>query len=86
MLWRQADTLVALDRKIGAAYDAVTQDLSEGVNGVRVIKAFGLGDARSAILGGTKPCWRKAGATRAFMPPIAAPTPSRRPYRSSAAS
>jgi ATP-binding cassette subfamily B protein len=48
LLWRQADTLVALDRKIGAAYDAVTQDLSEGVNGVRVIKAFGLGDARSA--------------------------------------
>lgn len=48
LLWRQADTLVALDRKIGAAYDAVTQDLSEGVNGVRVIKAFGLGEARSA--------------------------------------
>lgn len=48
LLWRQADTLVALDRKIGAAYDAVTQDLSEGVNGVRVIKAFGLGAARTA--------------------------------------
>lgn len=48
LLWRQADTLVALDRKIGAAYDAVTQDLSEGVNGVRVIKAFGLGEARAA--------------------------------------
>jgi len=49
LLWRQADTLVALDRRIGAAYDAVTQDLSEGVNGVRVIKAFGLGHA--ALLG-----------------------------------
>lgn len=48
LLWRQADTLVALDRRIGAAYDAVTQDLSEGVNGVRVIKAFGLGAARTA--------------------------------------
>lgn len=48
LLWRQADTLVALDRRIGAAYDAVTQDLSEGVNGVRVIKAFGLGGARTA--------------------------------------
>jgi len=43
-----ADALVALDRRIGEAYDAVTQDLSEGVNGVRVIKAFGLGDARIA--------------------------------------
>lgn len=48
LLWRQADTLVALDRRIGAAYDAVTQDLSEGVHGVRVIKAFGLGTARTA--------------------------------------
>ena len=48
LLWSEADTLVALDRRIGAAYDAVTQDLSEGVNGVRVIKAFGLGDARTA--------------------------------------
>ncbi|MFT3965240.1 MAG: ABC transporter ATP-binding protein [Sphingobium sp.] len=48
LLWAEADTLVALDRRIGTAYDAVTQDLSEGVNGVRVIKAFGLGDARIA--------------------------------------
>jgi ATP-binding cassette subfamily B protein len=47
MLWRQADTLVTLDRRIGDAYDAVTQDLSEGVNGVRVIKAFSLGDSRA---------------------------------------
>lgn len=48
LLASEADTLVALDRRIGAAYDAVTQDLSEGVNGVRVIKAFGLGEARVA--------------------------------------
>lgn len=46
-LWSEADTLVALDRRIGDAYDAVTQDLSEGVNGVRVIKAFSLGAARA---------------------------------------
>ncbi|MET0308292.1 MAG: ABC transporter ATP-binding protein [Sphingomonas sp.] len=48
LLAAQADTLVLLDRRIGAAYDAVTQDLSEGVNGVRVIKAFGLRHARIA--------------------------------------
>jgi ATP-binding cassette subfamily B protein len=48
LLAREADAMVALDRRIGAAYDAVTQDLSEGVNGVRVIKAFALGDARLA--------------------------------------
>jgi ATP-binding cassette subfamily B protein len=48
LLAAQADALVLLDRRIGAAYDAVTQDLSEGVNGVRVIKAFGLQDARIA--------------------------------------
>ncbi len=47
LLAREADALVALDRRIGDAYDAVTQDLSEGVNGVRVIKAFGLGEART---------------------------------------
>ncbi|MDX3909830.1 MAG: ABC transporter ATP-binding protein [Sphingobium sp.] len=47
MLWSEADALVALDRRIGDAYDAVTQDLSEGVNGVRVIKAFSLGDSRA---------------------------------------
>lgn len=38
----QADHLVQLDRAVGAAYDAVNQNLSEGVSGVRVIKAFGL--------------------------------------------
>lgn len=48
LLAREADALVVLDRRIGEAYDAVTQDLSEGVNGVRVIKAFGLGAARTA--------------------------------------
>jgi len=47
LLAREADALVALDRRIGDAYDAVTQDLSEGVNGVRVIKAFGLGETRT---------------------------------------
>lgn len=46
LLAAEADTLVALDHRIGLAYDAVTQDLSEGVHGVRVIKAFGLGPAR----------------------------------------
>ena len=44
----QTDKLVALDRAVGAAYDRVTQDLSEGVNGVRVIKAFALEPARIA--------------------------------------
>ncbi len=38
----QTDKLVVLDRAVGSAYDAVNQDLTEGVNGVRVIKAFGL--------------------------------------------
>jgi ATP-binding cassette subfamily B protein len=46
LLWSQADALVRLDEQIGTAYDAVTQDLSEGVNGVRVIKAFALARAR----------------------------------------
>jgi len=39
---RQTDRLVALDRATGDAYDVVNQELSEGVNGVRVIKAFAL--------------------------------------------
>lgn len=46
LLAAQADVLVVLDRRIGEAYDAVTQDLAEGVHGVRVIKAFALGPAR----------------------------------------
>lgn len=37
---RQTDHLVTLDRAVGAAYDHVNQDLSEGINGVRVIKSF----------------------------------------------
>jgi ATP-binding cassette subfamily B protein len=44
----QTAGLVTLDRAVGAAYDAVSQDLSEGVNGVRVIKAFALEPARIA--------------------------------------
>lgn len=43
---RQTGRLVALDRATGAAYDAVNQELSEGVNGVRVIKAFALEERR----------------------------------------
>jgi ATP-binding cassette, subfamily B, bacterial len=42
----QTAELVTLDRAVGAAYDAVSQDLSEGVNGVRVIKAFALEPSR----------------------------------------
>jgi len=48
ILIRQVQHLVALDRRTGAAYDAVTQDLTEGVIGVRVIKAFALEPARIA--------------------------------------
>jgi ABC-type multidrug transport system fused ATPase/permease subunit len=44
----QTDRLVILDRAAGLAYDRVNQDLSEGIGGVRVIKAFGLEDARVA--------------------------------------
>ncbi len=45
---RQTDHLVTLDRAVGAAYDEVNQDLSEGVNGVRVIKSFVLEGQRVA--------------------------------------
>jgi ABC-type multidrug transport system fused ATPase/permease subunit len=44
----QADTLVVLDRAVGDAYDSVSQDLVEGVGGVRVIKAFSLEESRIA--------------------------------------
>lgn len=44
----QTDGLVTLDRAVGAAADAVNQDLSEGVHGVRVIKAFALEPNRIA--------------------------------------
>ncbi|WP_273820847.1 ABC transporter ATP-binding protein [Pseudomonas asplenii] len=38
----QTERLVSLDRAVGAAYDRVNQDLSEGIGGVRVIKSFAL--------------------------------------------
>ena len=44
----QTRRLVALDRAAGDTYDVVTQELTEGVGGVRVIKAFALEDARVA--------------------------------------
>jgi len=47
LAWSQADRLVALDRSTDAAYDHVAQDLSEGVHGVRVIKAFALESVRA---------------------------------------
>jgi ABC-type multidrug transport system fused ATPase/permease subunit len=47
LAWSHAERLVALDRATDAAYDHVAQDLSEGVHGVRVIKAFALENARS---------------------------------------
>jgi ABC-type multidrug transport system fused ATPase/permease subunit len=48
----QTNTLVTLDRAVGAAYDRVNQDLSEGVNGVRVIKSFALEQRRVDIFSG----------------------------------
>lgn len=39
---RQAGRLVALDRAAAESFDGVSQELSEGVQGVRVIKAFAL--------------------------------------------
>jgi ABC-type multidrug transport system fused ATPase/permease subunit len=42
----QARRLMVLDRASGDAYDVVTQELTEGVGGVRVIKAFALEDVR----------------------------------------
>jgi len=42
----QARRLVALDRAAAESYDAVSQELSEGVQGVRVIKAFALEQQR----------------------------------------
>ncbi|MDR1647549.1 MAG: ABC transporter ATP-binding protein/permease [Zoogloeaceae bacterium] len=46
LFFLQVDRLVELDRATGEAYDRVNQDLSEGVNGVRVIKSFGLENER----------------------------------------
>ena len=45
---RLADRLVVLDRAVSDAYDSVSQDLVEGVGGVRVIKAFRLESSRIA--------------------------------------
>ncbi|MEZ0231798.1 MAG: ABC transporter ATP-binding protein [Methylophilaceae bacterium] len=45
----QTDRLVQLDRAVGDAYDKVNQELSEGVNGVRVIKSFGLEQQRIIV-------------------------------------
>lgn len=42
----QTERLVELDRNVGAAYDRVNQDLSEGIGGVRVIKSFALEQRR----------------------------------------
>jgi ABC-type multidrug transport system fused ATPase/permease subunit len=44
----QSDRLVALNRGADEAYDHVAQELSEGVHGVRVIKAFALEKRRIA--------------------------------------
>lgn len=44
----QTDRLVTLDRAVGAAYDRINQELSEGINGIRVIKAFALEPVRVA--------------------------------------
>jgi len=46
ILLLQTEHLVKLDRAVSEAYDAVNQDLTEGVNGVRVIKAFALEASR----------------------------------------
>jgi len=45
---RQTDKLVVLDRAVSDAYDQVSQDLAEGINGVRVIKSFRLEQGRVA--------------------------------------
>ncbi len=54
-LWlvvRQAGTMAAHDRASGDAYDAVIQDLDEGVRGVRVVKSFALETNRSRRFAG----------------------------------
>jgi ABC-type multidrug transport system fused ATPase/permease subunit len=48
LLLRTAERLVPLDRAVGDAYDQVNQDLTEGIHGVRVIKAFSLEASRAA--------------------------------------
>jgi ATP-binding cassette subfamily B protein len=46
ILVSQTDHLVTLDRAVGHAYDEVNQNLTEGVAGMRVIKAFSLEPSR----------------------------------------
>jgi len=48
----QTNHLVTLDRAVGDAYDGVNQNLSEGVHGVRVVKAFGLEQLRTRDFAG----------------------------------
>lgn len=48
LLVRLADRLVVLDRAVSDAYDAVGQDLVEGIGGIRVVKAFRLEKSRIA--------------------------------------
>jgi ATP-binding cassette, subfamily B, bacterial len=48
----QAARLVALDRAAAESFDGVSQELSEGVQGVRVIKAFALEPQRVARFAG----------------------------------
>lgn len=50
--YRQAKVMVALNRKTDDAYDHVTQELTEGIEGVRVVKAFGLESKRLARFSG----------------------------------
>lgn len=46
LLSSQSEGLVVLDRAVSQSYDAVNEHLNESVNGIRVIKAFGLEDQR----------------------------------------
>lgn len=47
LYYRQALVMVRLNRRTDDAYDEVTQDLTEGIAGVRVVKAFGLEEKRA---------------------------------------
>ena len=51
MYYGQAKVMVGLNRKTDDAYDHVTQELTEGIAGVRVVKAFGLESKRLARFG-----------------------------------
>ncbi len=52
LLLRQAGRLTQLNRQADNAYDHLIQDLTEGVEGVHVIKAFGLEQARTTSFAG----------------------------------